>query len=162
MEKKKQQRRTVGAVVKIPLENGFHTYARILTDDFAFYNIHTKDDLPITDVIKLPVLFFAAVYDDVIIQGHWEKVSKALTIEAHLKDKPPVYIQDRLNPTNYTIYKNGEGIPATKKDCVNLEILMIWEKEEIEERLNDHFAGRKNQFVEKMKRAEMYSSKAKA
>ncbi len=156
MEKKKQQRRTVGSVVKIPLENNYHTYARILTDDFAFYDIHTKEDLSINEIVKSPVLFFAAVYDDVLKDG-WVKVSKALSIEAHLKDKPPVYTQDRLNPTNYTIYKNGEEIPATKQDCINLEYLMIWEKQEIEERLNDHFAGRKNEFVEKMKRAEMYS-----
>jgi hypothetical protein len=158
MEKKKRQQRTVGAVVKIPLENGSHCYARILTDDFAFYDIHTKEELPINDIVRSPVLFFAAVYDDAL-KGDWVKVSKALPIEAHLKDKPPVYTQDRLNLTNYTIYKNGEEIPATKEDCIGLEYLMVWEKQEIEERLNDHYAGRKNQFVERMKRAEMYSNK---
>jgi hypothetical protein len=162
MEKKKRQQRTVGAVVKIPLENGFHCYARILEDDFAFYNVHTKEDLPINDIIGSSVLFFAAVYDDAVLEGHWQKIGKILPLEAHLNNKPPVYTQDRLNLDKYTIYKNGEEKPATREDCIGLEYLMFWEKEEIEERLNDHFAGRKNEFVEKMKQAEMYSNKAKA
>lgn len=157
MEKKKQQRRTVGSVVKIPLQDGFHTYARILTDDYAFYDIHTTEDLSINDIVKLPVLFFATVYDDALKEG-WIKVSKALPIEAHLKDKPPVYVQDRLNPTNYTIYRDGEETQATKEECIGLEFFMVWEKEEIEERLNDHFAGRINEFVDMMKRAEVYDN----
>ena len=155
MEKKKQQRRTVGAVVKIPLENNYHTYARILTDDYAFYDIHATEDLPIDEILKLPVLFFATVYDDALKDG-WVKVSKALPIEEHLNDKPPVYTQDRLS-LKYSIWKDGEEIPATKQDCIGLEYFMVWEREEMEERLNDHFAGRVNEFVEKMKRAEMYS-----
>ena len=67
MERKfKRQQRTIGAVVKIPLENGFHTYGRILEVETAFYDIHTKKDLPTEEIIEAPVLFITTVYDDAI------------------------------------------------------------------------------------------------
>ena len=34
----KRQQRTVGAIVQVPLENGYHTYARILKTRLAFYD----------------------------------------------------------------------------------------------------------------------------
>ncbi len=44
MERKfKKQQRTIGAIVEIPLNDGYKTYARILDEYFAFYNIYTKE-----------------------------------------------------------------------------------------------------------------------
>lgn len=39
----KRQQRTIGSIVKIPLENGFHTYARILKSRIAFYDLRTTE-----------------------------------------------------------------------------------------------------------------------
>ena len=46
MDSKKQQR-TIGAIVKVPLEKGgYHTYARILKSPyFAFYDLRTKEEI---------------------------------------------------------------------------------------------------------------------
>ncbi len=51
MERKlKRQRKTVGAIVKIPLENGYHSYARILELGTAFYDVNTKEELQINEL----------------------------------------------------------------------------------------------------------------
>jgi len=160
MERKlKRQQRTVGAIVKIPLEKGFHAYARILEDNFAFYDIRTKKELPADKIVSTAaVIFFATVHDDAVIKGYWQKIGKVLPVEKYLSWKQPFYTQDRLNPTKYTIYHNGKEKPATRQQCIGLDYLMVWTYEEMEERLRDFFARRKNKFVEKMHRAEMYST----
>ena len=53
----KKQQRTVGSIVKIPLENGFHGYGRILENDIAFYDFRTKEDLNPQEIIEKSILF---------------------------------------------------------------------------------------------------------
>jgi Immunity protein 26 len=142
----KRQQRTVGAIVQIPLENGSHTYARILENSFAFYNIHTKEILPVEEILQKEVLFITAVYDTAVTKGYWPKISKAIALEekfiAH--NLPAQYVRDNLNPNRYTIY-NSKGIfRATKEECEGLEQFIIWTHDTIEDRLSDHYAGRPN------------------
>ncbi len=77
----KRQQRTVGAIVKVPLENGFHTYARILEVRGAFYDARTQEDLEIDEIIEKPILFFAAVHNSAITKGYWQKIGKKLPLE---------------------------------------------------------------------------------
>jgi len=153
----KRQQRTIGAIVEIPLENGFKTYARILDPFMAFYDVYTKEQPSIDEIISKPVLFFSTVYDYVITKGYWLKIGKKLPLEDKLNNVPPFYTQDILSPNNYTIYKNGKGIPATKEECKGLEYLAVWKHLSMEERLNDHFNNLKNEYVEKMRNAEVHS-----
>jgi hypothetical protein len=42
----KKQQRTLGAIILIPLEDGFHTYGRILQGaSYVFYDCRTKEDI---------------------------------------------------------------------------------------------------------------------
>jgi len=157
--KLKRQTRTIGSLVKIPLESGFHTYARILEVEMAFYNVHTNKELTVEEILNAPKLFIATVYDDAITKGYWPKISKAIPLEKDLIETPPKYTQNRLNLNQYKIYYFDKTVAATKEECVGLEYWIVWSAEQMEERLNDHFAGRHNLYVEKMKRAEMYSDK---
>jgi hypothetical protein len=153
----KRQQRTVGAIVKIPLEESFHTYARILKSKFAFYDCRTKDDIDIETIVSKPALFFTNVYDSAVTKGYWLKVGKKLPLEEHLLDLPPVYIQDALNPSKYQIFKGKEIRTATKEECIGLECLSAWSYENVEHRLNDHYAGRENLFVKFMLNADIQS-----
>ena len=72
---------------------------------------------------------------------------------------PPKYTQNRLNLSQYKIHYLKKTLAATKEECIGLEYWAVWQPEKIEERLNDHFSGRKNSYVERMKCAEMYSDK---
>ena len=152
----KRQQRTIGSIVKIPLENGFWTYARILEVKCAFYDAKTNQDLDIEEIIQKPILFFATVYDSAITKGFWEKIGKKLPLEDHLLDLPPVYTQDILNPTKFTIYSEKEIRQASKEECLGLELLATWTHKNIEERLNDYYLHRKNEFVDFMLKADLH------
>jgi len=149
MERKlKRQQRTVGAIVKIPLENGYHTYARILESKLAFYDSKTDKDLDVSEIIKKTVLFAVWVYDDIIIQGYWLKIGKKMPLEQHLIDleTQPVYTEDVFTG-KYTIHCADKKRPATKVEIIGMESFTIWERKSIEERLNDYYAKRFNQNV---------------
>ena len=146
----KRQQRTVGAIVKIPLENGHHSYARILQTRLAFYDIRTKNDLSTDEIITKPILFIAVVYDFAITKGIWEKIGKKLPLEESLKQNKPLYTEDLLTG-KYLIYESGKQIVATKEEIKDLESYTVWSPEGIEKRLNDYYANRKNEFVEDMK-----------
>jgi len=143
----KRQQRTVGAIVKVPLEDDYHTYARILESQLAFYDCKTKTELTIDNILKTKVLFIVAVFDDVITRGIWTKISKAiLPIEPHLLklQDAPLYTED-INTGEYTIYYNTTIRKATKEEIIGLESFTVWDWETIEQRLNDYYANRFNQ-----------------
>lgn len=146
----KRQQRTVGAIVKIPLEKGSHSYARILKTRLAFYDVCTNENLPIDTIIDYPTLFIAVVYDYAITKGFWLKIGKKLPLEKHLLKLPPLYTEDLLTG-KYLIYENGKQVETTKEHIKGLESYTVWSPEGLEKRLNDHFANRKNEFVENMK-----------
>ena len=146
----KRQQRTVGAIVKIPLENGCHSYARILQTRLAFYDICTKKDLLLEEIIEKPILFISVVYDFAITKGFWLKIGKKLPLEEHLQKTTPLYTEDLLTG-KYLIYDGGKQVVATKDEIKGLESYTVWSPEGIEKRLNDYFANRKNEFVEDMK-----------
>ena len=139
----KRQQRTVGAVVKIPLDAKHHTYGQILPEaDLAVFDSRSVEDLPPTEVISRPVLFRLAVYNHAITRGRWLKVGAA-----PLRDefqKPAVkFIQDPIKPT-------GETRRASRADCNGLERCAVWEPEHVEDRIRDHYRGVPNKWLQSL------------
>lgn len=149
----KKQKRTVGAIVKVPFNDGYHTYARILKDaHFAFYDCRTHNNMQkeISQIGSCQILFTIGVHNDVITSGRWQ-VLGLMKLEPHLSIPPPTFIQDSTDPTNISIYQNGIEHPATIQDCIGLERLAVWDSEHVEERLRDHYSGQVNRWVELQK-----------
>ncbi len=149
MERKlKRQQRTVGSIVKIPLDDGYHTYARVLEVRTAVYDCRTKIDLPVEEIVKSPVLFCVSVWDRIVTQGYWLKVGKVLPIEPHLLEwaKKPYYTEDTFTG-KYTLYQGSTIRPATREEIIGVESFTIWDYRNIEDRINDHYANRFNQDV---------------
>jgi len=157
----KRQQRTVGAIVKVPLEDGYHTYSRILTDTFAFYDVRTKTDIAdLKEIISKPILFNILVDNYAVTKGHWLKIG-FLPLEENLKVSPRFYIQDAIHNDRFSILESdGFTIrPATRDECVGLERLASWYPELVEERVNDYYAGRYNFEVESTKNMEFFPKK---
>ncbi|TAD97672.1 MAG: hypothetical protein EAZ97_12065 [Bacteroidetes bacterium] len=146
----KRQQITVGAILKIPLEDNCWTYARILEEKLAFYDSKTDKDLEIEEIIAKPVLFFASVYNSAITKGYWLKIGKKMPLEAHLLDLPPTYSQDILSPSKFEIRHKRASRSVTKEECMGLESSLIWTYNGMENRLNDHYAKRYNKLVDYM------------
>lgn len=154
----KRQKRTIGAIVKIPLEKGFHTYARILKYDFAFYDIRTKEEISnLNKIVSSAILFITTVNDYSVTRGLWLKVGN-LPLEERLLTTPPQFAQDPIHPDRFFLIENGIRRPATKEECKGLERSAVWTQEGMQRRLNDHYAGRKNYYIEKDKNLEGHHS----
>lgn len=146
----KSTRRIVGDIVKIPLGDGTHTYARVLPEaTFAFYDSHVAEDLAAEEVVKKTILFFVAVMHHAVKKGRWPIVGH-IPMDESLQS-PPKFIQDALDKNKFEIYAHGRSRPATQQECIGLERAAVWEPEHVEDRLRDHYAGRKNKWVESLK-----------
>ena len=149
-----KQRITLGSIIELNIHDQYFCYAQILTEaDCAFFDYKSIERLKDLSILeKADILFIVAVYNDVITQGRWMKVGK-LEIRQSLKNKPMKFIQDSLNHAKFEFYNpnNGEITPATRKQCVGLEYAAVWEASHIEDRIRDHYEGKRNVWVEKMK-----------
>ncbi|TAD98648.1 MAG: hypothetical protein EAZ97_10570 [Bacteroidetes bacterium] len=161
----KKQQRTVGSVVKIPLENGFHGYGRILENDIAFYDFRTTEELNPQEIIQKPILFILCVNDQAITKGYWQKIGKSIPLENHLlsQNLPPVVWVDRFKSgvyrlvhrnVNYTEKDFGELV--SRQACVGYECFAVWAAENTEKRLNDYFAQRPNFYEQAKQNPDLY------
>ena len=145
------QGRVAGDIVRIDLGDGFHTYARVLSEAlFAFYDGRITDKLSIDQIIALPILFQVPVMDHAVKRGRWVVVGNA-PLDDTLLNPPPRFLQDALKKNLFRIYERGQTRPASKEECLGLEREAVWEPAHVEDRLRDHYAGRKNKWVESLK-----------
>ena len=73
----KRQTRTLGSIVKIILADDSHSYGIILDkSSIGIFNIKTKDDLLLSEILKADILFIVAVYNTAITSGRWRKIGK--------------------------------------------------------------------------------------
>lgn len=148
--KGKLAKRTVGDIVKIPLGDGTHAYARVLSEaSFAFYDSRGTEDLPTDRVIDLPVLFIVAVMNHAIKKKRWPIVGH-VSLDCRLR-QPPRFIQDPFDKNSFSIYENGQIRRATRQQCIGLEREAVWEPENVESRIRDYYAGLSNKWVEFLK-----------
>jgi hypothetical protein len=147
----KGQRRRVGDIVKIDQGDGFHSYARVLEEGlFAFYDSRTREDLSIDQILARAVLFIVPVMNHAVTRGRWRVMGNA-SLEEALKNPPPRFMQDALDPDLFRIYEKGKIRPASKEECVGLEREAAWDPTHIEDRLRDHYLGQPNKWVEALK-----------
>jgi hypothetical protein len=153
MMKAKRVRRAEGQVVKIPLGDGSWAYGRVLEEPLvALYDKRylDADEPSIDEIVSLPVAFKIWVMNYAITKGGWPVIGK-LPLSAELREVPAFFKQDVLNG-NLSIYHALPEFaphyerPATYEECLGLEEAAVWEPEHVEERLHDHFEGRKSKW----------------
>ena len=89
----KRQQMTSGAILEIPINNEYYTYAQILyKSQCAFFDFKSLSPIKdITILADLPVLFITNIYKEVVTKGVWQKVGK-LPIRDEFKNPPMQYI----------------------------------------------------------------------
>lgn len=141
----RRQRRTIGAVIEIDLKDGFYSYGRVLDyASFGIYDIHTNKKIDsLVQIVKSPLLFIIAAYNDVVTKGRWIKIG-TLPLPDSLQILPMQFIQDGLDPSKFRLYNPNTGVmlPAIKSECKGLERAAVWEAGHVEDRIRDHFANR--------------------
>lgn len=148
----KEQRWSVGAVVKIPLPNNHHSFGQLLSQgSIAVFDILTDKEEEVSAIIKRELLFIVTIYNDVFPSGRWPKVGKA-EVKPELKTLPLKFIQDPLNLASFELYdpNTGDIRKATRQECEGLERSSVWAAEHVESRIIDHFAGKENVWVRQL------------
>lgn len=88
----KRQKRIIGAILKVPLNDGTHTYVQTLPEaDFVFFDARTTIDLKPSEIVNKPILFRVAVHKSAWTDGRWEKIDKA-EIDDKLMAPDPKFI----------------------------------------------------------------------
>jgi hypothetical protein len=149
----KRQKFVPGAIVKIPLDETYHTYGRLLVRPYvAVYDYRTDaDQADLQEIIKRAILFIVCVYDYAITKGRWEIIGK-VSLDSDNVEVPPQFIQDSYAPYNCSLIDAlGNLTPATIEECRGLERSAVWEPEHVEERIRDFYAGKVNRWAESLK-----------
>jgi len=146
----KRLRLMKGQILKIPLENNFHTYGRMMEFLVAFYDARTHDELSIDEIIAKPVLFSVTVYDRCVSEGWWQIVGRKTTLEPQLiaEEQKPAYTEDIFTNKCTIHYADGSRKVVEREEVRGLECGGVWTHISIENRLNDYYAGRYNEEVE--------------
>lgn len=146
-----RKRITPGDVVEVRLSDTTHSYARVLTHaSYGFYDFCGAEEPDLQRIVELPIIFFAAVRDSAVKSGRWP-IRGHVPLDGKLVP-PPKFIQDPLQQNSFSIYQNDGTISeASRSQCVGLERAAVWDPEQIEDRLQDHFAGRSNKWLDLMK-----------
>lgn len=146
----KRQKEIPGAIVKVPFDGEYHTYARVLNyGDLAFYDCKTKEDIGnLKDVTSKPILFKCIVNINGVQRGKYPIIGE-VPLEDTLKDSK-YYLAPPVGSNQYRISANGGIRNASREECVGLEPGIIWDPVHIDVRLTDHYAGRENQMLKTM------------
>ena len=114
-----RQRRTVGAILRVPLGSGLHAYAWTLPEaDFAFFDLRAKSEVLVEEVVRHPIAFRVAVHKSAWVTGRWPRVGKA-ELPPEVSAPVPTFIRDPMNG-RLSIYLLGEIRPASREECVGL------------------------------------------
>jgi len=147
--RKKRGRWRTGDLVRIDLGQGYCSYGRVLDDAcVAFYDSRSKVELKPEIILARPILFQTGVMKYALTSGRWQVLGN-FHLDPSLAKPRKFFIQDPLNGS-FSIYRGGRIKPATRSECRGLECCAVWEPEHAEDRLRDHYAGRKNKWVESM------------
>ena len=148
---KRKVRWKVGDVVSIPLSGGQHGYAWMMESPLmAFFDYRSFAPVPVEELVKKPIAFKIWVMRHTVTDGLWPVVGHA-SVPATLLEPPEFFKQDPLNGKLSITHDGGDERPATLEECQHLECAAVWEPRHVVDRLEDHFAGRKNRWVESLR-----------
>lgn len=141
-----------GAVVKIPLPDGTHTYGLQRKDPLiSVFDIRTADDLAPEEVAQRPVLF--AVWVMARARALWPVIGEVTLSPA--MESPESFVKRDLISGKVTTYTEGRERPAEPGEIAKLEVAAVWDPEHVVDRVVDHFAGRPNKWVESLRNSVM-------
>jgi hypothetical protein len=145
----KRTRSRPGDFVALPLPSGGYAYGRVLDKLMAFYDLRTDELADLDQIAKSSVLFITAVHMPAISSDRWPIIGNRplgleLREETKFFRKNPsgqgflIYVSKPKSPNAYEEYA------APAEECRGLEPLLVWEPDQIEQRIDDHLQKREN------------------
>lgn len=151
----KRVRRRVGDVLKIDLGGGLHTYAQVAEEPLiVFFEGAVAEELPLSGVVSLPLLFRIWVHNDAVKTGTWPVIGNVPLAPEHAVE--PYFNKQDTTTGALSLYHSsfadtGWERAASATDCDGLERAAVWDTDHVEDRLRDHYAGQCNRWVESLR-----------
>lgn len=138
-----------GAVYALPLNDGSFAFGQVCCGgDFAVFDLKSQKPISAEEVIKSEVAFRVPVARDAAKEGGWKRIGDA-PLRGKLAERAK-YRHQPVGSAQVFVYSNGVSTPADPEEVQGLETLATWFSMHVEQRIQDHFAGRPNAFVESL------------
>lgn len=150
---RQQKTAVIGDFLKILLPDGCWTYGRVLDNNVvAFYDLKVKQDVPLKRVAEAQVAFRSMLTKYAFNGRKWPIVG-SMKLEEALRNKTLfIHTSSELDKGIYIATTNFDDIIYINYDeAKRLELFCVYEMQDVEERLLDHFEGRINEFAEMMR-----------
>lgn len=113
-------------------------------------------DVPnVARIMEAPIAFQLMAMNHAITSGRWEVVGR-VAVPSRLRSTPAFCKKDPVSG-RISIYQEIDDLAphyereASIAECRGLETAAVWEPEQVEDRLRDHFSGRPNIWVEQLR-----------
>ena len=146
-------KRRVGDVVAVPISEGRRSFAIVLDEPtIAFFDILTTNDRTPSpgDMLNSRELFRLWVMNHAIERGTWPVVSHT-RVPPHMLTPQPFFKQDPISGKLSITTNGADEEPASRAQCLGLERAAVWDPRHIVDRLEDHFSGRENKWLESLR-----------
>lgn len=146
------KKQKIGNIFKVPFLENLNAYCRLIDNHiFTFYDVFTENELKGLDLIKLKKLFTIYIHKDVFKKSEWQLVDNLPLQDIELESSPSFFKQDVGNKKLcWIVNSNGEEKQVEPTECIGLEKLAVWDYEQVESRLRDHYYKQENKFVKHM------------
>lgn len=147
-----------GDVFEVDLENGFRGYGIVAAgNDHAFFDLRSRQTPPLEEILSKKVIFRVPVSQEPFASGSWRILGNAPLTGELLE--PAVYRNQPVGSNEVFRYQSGKLTPSSVDEVKDLELLAVWLGQHIVDRLNDHFAGKQNRWVELFRTIRRYDPK---
>ena len=132
----KKTRYKIGDVLAIPVDGNGVAYARIFRDaTIGVFDFLSGEILKLEELPTATVLFFAAFFDDAVVDGTWPIVGHQAFASDDAAWPPPRMVRDVINPERFRIYDRGEIRPASPEEVKSLEPVLMYKPNQLVERI---------------------------
>ena len=132
----KKIRYRIGDIVAIPIEDHGVSYARIFRDaTLAVLDCFSSEILEFNELPPARPVFFAAFFDDAIVDGTWPIVGHQPFENDDESWPPPRMVRDVLDSSRFRIYERGEIREATAEEVKFLESASMYKPNQLVERI---------------------------
>lgn len=141
--------REPGNLFEVALSDGGFAYGMVLDSALAaFFDRRFIERPPIADILSCPTAFRIWIMKSCLKRTGWPVIGFAPVPEP-LSEPPTFYKFDTVSH-RFSKYRSPLETPATREGCLGLECASVWSAVHVVSRLDDHFAGRPNKWVEQL------------
>ena len=132
----------IGDIIAIPLETEMYAFARVYRDaTIAIFDLVADRFLSAQDICTRHISFFAAFFDDAIIDGTWPLIGHYSFEDEEAAWPPPRMVRDVIDPTRFRIYHRGKIRPASQEEVANLDPVLMYRPNQLVDRIKEVLAG---------------------